>query len=70
MAPLFLIRSTILQYLSFSRAFNMLTITSSSPEYRFCSALILSVEEIISSLYSLRADINISIVPPIPTILL
>ena len=68
-APLFLVRSTILRYLSFGKALNTLAIASSSLEYRFCFALVLSVKEKVSSLRSLYADVDISIAPLILTTL-
>ena len=47
---LLLINSVILRNLSFSNKLNAYAITTSSPEYGFCSNLIPSIKEKVSSL--------------------
>jgi len=48
-AALLLVSSVMLRNLSFSSKLNTCAITTSSPEYRFCSDLMPSVEEKVSS---------------------
>lgn len=68
-AALFLVINTILRNLNFGSVFRAFAIAANSPEYGFCSSLLPSVEEKdkISFLGLLRADLCISITPPIPT---
>jgi hypothetical protein len=57
----------MLRYLSLGNRLKAIAIAVNSPEYGFCSVLMPSVEEKVSTVGSLCEDICISIAPPTPT---
>ena len=66
-AALLLVSSAILRNLSFGSKLKARAIAASSPEYGFCSDLMPSVEEKVTSLEPLCTDVDNWIAPPTPT---
>ena len=65
---MFLVSSRMHRYLIRGSKFSALAIAANSPEYRFCSNLMPSVDEKVSILGSLCADVWNSVTPPVPII--